>query len=245
MTPAEWRPYLPFLRASHWSALPFDSPDDIRSKLTWAGRFRDVGRTLNFYSSEDEVVANGNGEHLRSYLSRKFAWYKQEYEKGSYVVSSTPEAGWAFGEHYLTNDVIGHMRGEPVYGLRRYTAVEAAQIPSAALISRPFFKGFSQPEVLGPGGDAFLRANADYCRRVLSHGIPAESFATGANPVPLWDGGGNNVNMARALREKGIAGKNQKWVHSYFIQRSLFETGRLFSRIAADVGVVSEKKEDE
>ena len=34
---------------------------DERSRLTWKGLFRDVDNTVNFYSTRDEVVANGDG----------------------------------------------------------------------------------------------------------------------------------------------------------------------------------------
>ena len=34
---------------------------DERSGLTWKGLFRDVDNTVNFYSTRDEVVANGDG----------------------------------------------------------------------------------------------------------------------------------------------------------------------------------------
>ena len=34
---------------------------DERSGLTWKGLFMDVDNTVNFYSTRDEVVANGDG----------------------------------------------------------------------------------------------------------------------------------------------------------------------------------------
>ena len=38
--------------------------------------FRDVDNTVNFYSTRDEVVANGDGS-WKWPLTRKFAWYNQ------------------------------------------------------------------------------------------------------------------------------------------------------------------------
>ena len=49
---------------------------DERSRLTWKGLFRDVDNTVNFYSTQDEVVANGDGS-WKWPLTRKFAWYNQ------------------------------------------------------------------------------------------------------------------------------------------------------------------------
>ena len=48
----------------------------------------------------DEVVANGD-DSVDELLSRKFAWYNQEMQKGGYLVDLVPEAGWAFGANYM------------------------------------------------------------------------------------------------------------------------------------------------
>ena len=57
---------------------------DERSRLTWKGLFRDVDNTVNFYSTQDEVVANGDGS-WKWPLTRKFAWYNQEWARGAYL----------------------------------------------------------------------------------------------------------------------------------------------------------------
>ena len=64
---------------------------DERSGLTWKGLFMDVDNTVNFYSTRDEVVANGDG---------RWKW---------------PLAGWKFSEYYHKTDVVGHLQGEVVY----------------------------------------------------------------------------------------------------------------------------------
>ena len=96
---------------------------DERSRLTWKGLFRDVDNTVNFYSTRDEVVANGDGS-WKWPLTRKFAWYNQEWARGAYLVSLSPLAGWKFSEYYSKTDVVGHLQGEVVYGPRRYTPPE-------------------------------------------------------------------------------------------------------------------------
>ena len=73
---------------------------DERSGLTWKGLFMDVDNTVNFYSTRDEVVANGDG---------RWKW---------------PLAGWKFSEYYHKTDVVGHLQGEVVHGPRRYTPAE-------------------------------------------------------------------------------------------------------------------------
>ena len=67
---------------------------------SWKGLFRDVDNTVNFYSTRDEVVANGDG---------RWKW---------------PLAGWNFSTYYSKTDVVGHLQGEVVYGPRRYTPTE-------------------------------------------------------------------------------------------------------------------------
>lgn len=59
MTPEEWLGYSNRVRAAHWNEL-FDVGDWRRS-LTWRGRFAAVTNAVNYYSVEDEVLANGDG----------------------------------------------------------------------------------------------------------------------------------------------------------------------------------------
>ena len=73
---AEWRPYASSVRAKHWYELFLSNPNDERRNLTWKGVFKDVDNTINFYSSMDEVVVNGNDE-MDAVLTRDFAWYNQ------------------------------------------------------------------------------------------------------------------------------------------------------------------------
>ena len=77
----------------------------------------------------------------------------------------------------------------------------------------------------------------------LSHGIPAESYATGANPVPKWvkTGPGDvkkcNVDMATDCNPAGPNNGTVEWVHSYFIKNSLFDTKVLYETLAKEIGL--------
>ena len=75
--PAEWRPYPDRIRSSHWYELFLSSPNDARKGLTWKGLFRDV----NFYSTQEEVVNNGDGD-WHPITERNYVWYNQETRKG-------------------------------------------------------------------------------------------------------------------------------------------------------------------
>ena len=243
MTPAEWRPYPNRVRATHWYELFLSSPNDARQGLTWKGIFKDVDNTINFYSSKDEVVANGNNE-VEDVLTREFAWYNQEQAKGSILVSFNPQAGWEFNDYYVKEEFEGFQTGGPPYSYRKYWPEETASIADTNLMARPFFKDFSDEQIYGEGGSAFLLANDMVRWHALSHGIPTESFAAGANPVPKW-GETRNVDMAIVCNPKasrtneggehpqGGEFENEKadWKHSYFIGNSLFDTWLLYMEI--------------
>ena len=245
--PAEWRPYPDRIRSSHWYELFLSSPNDARKGLTWKGLFRDVDNTVNFYSSMDEVVANGSDE-VDELLSRDFAWYNQEQKKGSLLVSFNPQAGWKFNDHYVKEVFEGFQNGVPRYSYRKYWPDEAALIAGTNLMLRPFFKDFSDEQIYGEGGSAFLQANDIVRWYALSHGIPAESFAAGANPVPKW-GREYNIDMAIDCNPKaqntqegtsdpllGNPGsKIVNWKHSYFIGNSLFDTKKLYEKLVEKI----------
>ena len=56
--------------------------------------------TVLVHVTPEWLVANGD-DGVDELLSRKFAWYNQEMQKGGYLVDLVPEAGWAFGANYM------------------------------------------------------------------------------------------------------------------------------------------------
>ena len=162
MTPPEWRDYTNTVRSTHWYEL-FPA-NDARRALTWNGRFKDVDKTVNFYSSEDEVVANGD-DSVDELLSRKFAWYNQEMQKGGYLVDLVPEAGWAFGANYMVEESTGWWPDGQMHSYtRHYNAVEAAGIDPEDLKTRPLFSDFLRRQVYGAGGHDFLSSTNEVSR---------------------------------------------------------------------------------
>lgn len=241
-TPPVWRDYPDRVRSTHWHDLFPDG--DARQMLTWSNRFANVDNTINFYSSKDEVVANGDGG-WKFEVSRKYAWYNQERKRGKFLVSASPQAGWNFNDWYSVETVAGFNQDGVIMGTRRYTPVEAAAISDASLKIHPFFRDFRDTEIYGEGGSEFVRTN-DFVRwYALSHGIPAESFAAGANPVPKWGiaddeddssqsvqyQSDRNVNMATDCNPAGPAAKPLEWIHSYFIQKPLRDTKILYEKL--------------
>ena len=104
LMPRDWVGYDASLRAANWHGL-FD-PGDGRRKLTWKGRFSRVVNTVNYYSSEEEVLRCGNGE-WRQPLQRAYSWYNQERIKGVKPVEAglgRNEGGWGFNTDYYVED---------------------------------------------------------------------------------------------------------------------------------------------
>ena len=138
---------------------------------------------------------------------------------------------------------------------RHYNAVEAAGIDPEDLKTRPLFSDFLRRQVYGAGGHDFLSSTNEVSRmarwRMLSHGIPSESFAVGANPVPKWremvanpSGLGEqfdarNINMALQCCREDAGTNGVEWVHSYFINKPLSETSRLYEKLAKIVGTTN------
>ena len=133
-------------------------------------------------------------------------------------------------------------------------------IPSATLKIHPFFKDFSDERIYGEGGSAFLQSNDMVRWYALSHGIPAESFAAGANPVPKWgtsvlgnilaqadynNGLIRNVDMATKCVPKGRKEKELPWIHSYFIKNSLLDTKVLYDALVKRIGTTKPDNQKE
>ena len=112
-------------------------------------------------------------------------------------------------------------------------------------------------ELYGEGGSAFLQANPYVLWYALSHGIPAESFAAGANPVPKWgtayQGDSSslsspaevtvrNIDMAEECKPGGPKSGTVNWIHSYFIQNSYFDTCVLYEKLVEHIGSRKQKK---
>ena len=207
MANPDWHGYANRLWASHWHEVwkRFD-PIDGRANLTWRGRFASINNAHNYYSSDDEVLRNGNGE-AQSLFSGDFAWYNQESRKGQWpmLLPGNNEAGWSFNGAYDT--LLSHM--DPV---------EAAELRDDTIRTNSFFGLFDERGLYGTNGSA-LAVQPNLRARVLADGIPAESYAAGANAIdPDGKWAGRNVNMPDVV--KGAQGnvydevREESWRHS-------------------------------
>ena len=240
-----WTNYTDRVRATHWYNL-FPEGDG-RRLLTWKGRFASVTNIVNFYSTQEEVVCNGDGEPKD--ISRNYSWYNQEYRKGNWTwMTHCNEGGWAFNHSYGTNtsSYIGGVLTEwwnplPPDAANALTDPELRQVP--------FFLDFANPEMHSSSNGAIVASNYLYRAEMLAYAIPSESFAVGANPlptmndIPLRDRDKplfGNYNMAVLFdvgkddlpeNENEPEKRHQDWQHSTFVQRSYKRTGQLFKKV--------------
>ncbi len=244
MTPAAWTNYTDRVRATHWfERFP---EGDGRRLLTWKGRFANVTNIVNFYSSQDEVVCNGDGRPKD--IAREYAWYNQETLKGMWpFMLHEYEGGWEFNGYYniTTNYWIGPVLQTETYHM---PPVDADQLTDAQLQEIPFFLDFHNPEMHTSPNGAIVASNYLYRAEMLAYSIPAESFAVGANPLSGLNAYTNtngklvrsrNHNMATFTEGQNDLPSNGKevderyrdWQHSTFVQRSYKRTVRLFDEI--------------
>ena len=219
MTPEDWRAYPLRVRASRWNER--FAADDPRRTLTWRGRFGELANVVNYYSSEDEVLKNGDGTDQWP-VQRDYAWYNQERGKGRGLTGFMSEAGWGFNsEHDLLRRRRQTIHGadqDVVYYSHR-TPTETAELSDEQLRKVPFFGHFDNRDIYT---HPELATGYAYRASLLSRAIPAESFATGSNPVPGWPerkGVRKNVKMVDLKDEKneGLVGETT-WDHTFFIK---------------------------
>lgn len=235
MTPELWTGYADRIRATHWFEL-FPEGDG-RRLLTWKDRFVSVANVVNFYSTQEDVVCNGNGTLIP--YGRHYAWYNQEYRKGSWgMMLHEYEGGWEFNPYYDT--VTMQWNGsEFVEERRRMSPQNAANLGDDQLRLHPFFLDFANSEMHTSLNGQIVATSYLYRAEMLAYAIPAESYAVGANPLPNLSSEELNIDMAGFTDGQADLPENGKkveehyrdWQHSTFVQRSYKRTRQLFRRI--------------
>ena len=247
MTPEAWTNYTDRVRSTHWfERFP---EGDGRRLLTWKGRFANVTNIVNFYSTQEEVVNNGDGD-WHPVTERNYVWYNQETRKGEWpLMLHEYEGGWVFNSFYdtVTNYWVG---GLPFPETCHMPPAAADLLPDAQLQQIPFFLDFHNPEMHTSSNGAIVASNYLYRAEMLAYAIPAESFSVGANPLPggfsmptngsthvlydnydmatIFTSGRDDLPENHATDTKKM---HRDWQHSTFVQRSFKRVHQLFKAI--------------
>ena len=240
----DWHEYDEHLWSTEWYEL-FDKETDARSRMTWRGRFGPLNNAYNFYSTGEEVLRNGTGEVPDK--GRDRSWVFQEMTKGDPDLSGggifhNASGGWAFSTYwYVKNNIKVPVGQELVDNKRRRTPEEARSIPRGQLGRHPFFKPFHNfnGNLHDPVQGPIVAQNYDRVSRALAESLPALSFATGSNPVDVFDpqvsgDPDRNFNMdSDAIKINGwpeSRGDNEDWLHSDIRRVAYLYTYKVFDR---------------
>ncbi len=197
MKPSAWRPYAERILSGNWYAV--FGTKDARRGIAWRGRFADLPDIVNFYSPTEDVLSNPEIDGMGG------AWSTQELLKGTGLAIILPkvadEGGWGFNRlHTIPLSATELLKTE-------FTDDELK-------ISPPFL----------PFADKWLHTTnavteaqvSAVLPRILADGIPATTFAAGANEI---GGGVRNLNYHSLMTneaqwpEQNKSGQNI-WKHS-------------------------------
>jgi len=164
MKPAVWRTYDDRVLSANWHAV--FSPEDGRRALAWRGRFEGLHNAVNCYSPTDEVLMNPALDGMGG------AWSAQEILKGTGLASVLPsvanEGGWGFNRAHTM----------PLSA----TELRKTEFTDDELKESPPFLPFAEDWLHTTNAVSDTQV-ATVRARVLADGIPATSFAAGANAV--------------------------------------------------------------
>ena len=232
MTPGTWRNVPLKYRSTHWFELDDFAQNDARRQLTWRNRFNKIGKAVNYYSSEEEVLKcdlNGYGKWK---LQRDWSWYNQERIKGENPVpGSRDEGGWAYNAKYKKPEYDADGHGSATMKMANPTLEDIKNIRDD-LRCYPVFKPFEDTSLMT--ADFVPSISRGMVSQLLADAIPAESFPAGFNEVPKWIDeriSCQNVNMSQSFKANdGIYfwWWEGDWGHSFFLDAPYMVVHGLF-----------------
>ena len=175
-----------------------------------------IANAVNCYSTSEDTLGNADlNEWLAGKLARRKFWAIQESLKGTEYISFAPnswginkEGGWGYNPHYATN------WWYVTWPNRRMTTLfrnRIARLTRDDIVRHPVFLPFDEDwlfttNAVSPAAVEPIRA------RILADGIPAMSFAAGANPLGS-DAVSGNINYATCKATPWPRDEGQ-WYHS-------------------------------
>ena len=178
---------------------------------------------MNFYSQSDEVLENPRSFGLGD------AWAKQEIFKGVSIwkgvnglnienVNVACEGGWGINPHFA-------IRPDYYLPLKGFIGVRFRGYSDSVI--RPLFTPFTDSTLHRVDFD--WRVDDILRARMLGDAIPAESFATGANPLALESIG--NYDMAAHRQNGSPRLLSTRWKHSDIKNVAFYYVYQIFERI--------------
>ena len=217
MKPLAWQRYSDDLFSSNW----YDKfgAEDGRRALTWRGIFASVHNAVNCYSPTEDVLGNAPA------VGAGGAWSAQELLKGTGTMYLLPcvrrEGGWGFNPDHTMP-------------LSQNNELLKTEYTDEEMVTSPPFLPFAERDWLHSTNAVTATQIAEVRDRILADGIPALTFAAGANETGgATDDYNYNSFMAnveswpRFSRENGV--KRLLWHHSdikniaYYFVYPLFE----------------------
>ena len=225
----DWRGVTNSVYAANWHNI-FEG-EDGRSRLTWQDRFFGINNAINCYSTTEDTLGNaGVDEWLVGRWWRDKYWAMQELNKGTAYAAAAPESwmhcegGWGYNRYYATNSWY------VTWPNRRMTdrfRKAISKLTDDDIKRHPVFRPFDEnwlftTNMVSQGLVSPIRS------RILADGIPATSFAAGANSL------GNNVsgNIDYATCKSGEWPRNKgRWLHSDIKKVAFFFNHLFFKKL--------------
>lgn len=215
MTEHGWRDVDSSKWAANWSEhIPYQG--DPRLSLKWSSRFSGIHDVINCYSSTEDILENASMSGWGG------LWGAQELFKGTATLHFIPgncEGGWGFnGDHTNLAGLLTDFAKT-----NNFTDVE--------LISSPVFRKFDNATLHQTN---LISVAQTALNKVMGDGIPATSFAAGANSINPFCVLGNIAFAPRNLIDWPAArkdGSRSYWLHSDICQLSFFYVYHVFTKI--------------
>ena len=187
---------------------------DPRQTLKWRGRFAGIHDAVNCYSPTEEVLANATMNGWGG------LWGAQELFKGTATLHFFPgncEGGWGYnGEH--TN----------LAGLLTDFA-KTNEFTDVELVASPIFRKFDNSMFHQTNIISIAQTELN---KVMGDGIPATSFAAGANPISDNCVAGNILmSPDDTVPWPRIVDDQRKWYHSDICKLAFFYVHPVFKKI--------------
>lgn len=220
MVSKTWQCYPPRFYSANWHDL-FGS-DDGRRLLNWRGRYAGILHAVNCHSPTEDVLENASCDGAGG------AWSMQELLKGTGLALILPgvknEGGWGFNRTHTV----------PLSA----TELLKTEFSDDELKMSPPFLPFSEDWLLTTNAVSDAQVSG-VCARILADGIPATTFAAGANEI---GGVSDNVSFHDLMSNESVwprgrqedaegGGKRNVWHHSDIKNLAYFYVYRLFELI--------------